>query len=273
MEDCIADEDGEEDDRRRHHQELMELIGKQEHIEAIFGNDLELSKKYYQAVEEQNLYEDLYLQLCDPEKDYMSMNILESESPEDCIGYGYLTCKKIVEELRVELFEAIIISDIHFSLKKRISLLLEKNLESKYVPEINISEPAEEQEAECMNENEDLRNISEPAEEKDVESMDEMEDIRNLLITMEIKMSELEAEFNEEELEFADNWNMKGMILQELHLFNNMMTLELQLDTWTWTSLGIFFIGGVSAVHQEKYGLCMVMNMIFWYRSLFDRGK
>ena len=80
---------------------------------------------------------------------------------------------------------------------------------------------------------------------------------------METKMSELEAEFNEEELEFADNWNMKGMILQELHLFNNMMTLELQLDTWEWTSLRFFFIGGVSAVHQDKY----------WYRSLFDRGK
>ena len=52
MEDSNADEDGEEDDRQRRHQELMELIAFQERIEANIGNDLKISEQYYEAVKE-----------------------------------------------------------------------------------------------------------------------------------------------------------------------------------------------------------------------------
>ena len=157
--DSDEDEDGEEDDRRRQHQELMDLIAFQERIEANFSDDLKISERYYDAVKEQDGYYNLYLQLCDSKKDYLSININDSQSAEELIGHKYMKCGRIVAELRQELNESIIISEIYFSRKKQINLLLEKNLASRKVPEINICTPAEEQEAECMDEIEDLRNI------------------------------------------------------------------------------------------------------------------
>ena len=254
MEDCNPDEDGEEDDRRRQHQELMDLIAFQERIEANFSDDLKISERYYDAVKEQDGYYNLYLQLCDSKKDYLSLNIHDSQSAEELIGHKYMKCGQIVAELRQELNVSIIISEIYFSKKKQINLLLEKTLESKYVPEINISEPTEEQEAECM---------------------DEIEDIRNLLISVESKMSELEAAFNEEEIDIAENLHMECMNLQDLELMFNKMTLELHNDMELDTSmeLGMAKVVNLNFPIIGSVTMEMVLDTNFWYRSLFDRGK
>ena len=106
--------------------------------------------------------------------------------------------------------------------------------------------------------------------------MDEIEDIRNLLITMEIKMSELEAEFNKEELEFADNLHMEGMNLHELKLMlNEMMTLQLHIDMDLDTSIALGMEKDVNLNFPiiKSDAFRTVLNKNSLCRYLFNRGK
>ena len=127
-----------------------------------------------------------------------------------------------------------------------------------------------------MDENEDLRNISEPAVEQEAECMDEMEDLRNILISIEIKISELEDEIHKKEIEYAAILHRNGRILQQLDpLINKMMTLELHIDMDLDTSIALGMTEDVTLnfliIGSDMIG--MVMNETFWYRYLFDRGR